>query len=143
MGIAILVRGRMRNAGGGDPENWAALKSQRGADCQKILHPLRRLIAAVRQQPVVSHANAQASRNPPQEHGDEQGLPGKEKERRHNSDVKEPHEYRRHPINFAVSSLSFLQTFELHFHEGPRLFGVNYLLYVGYQDTIKVTVILA
>ncbi len=58
------------------------------------------------------------------------------------SDVKEPHEYRRHPINFAVSSLSFLQTFELHFHEGPRLFGVNYLLYVGYQETRKVTVIL-
>src|SRR6266446_299060 len=114
MRIAILIRILMMNAVRGHPENWSAFESERGADSQKILHPLRRLVAAVREQAMIAHADAQAPRHPPQEHGDEQCLPREEEKRRHSADVKRRHERRRHPIYFAVYRLSFFQAFQLH-----------------------------
>src|SRR5258708_36875693 len=77
--IAVLVGKLMMNAMRGHPENRSALEGESGAPGQKIFHPLRRLVSAMRQQTVIAHANAEASGNPPQEHGDEERLPGKEK----------------------------------------------------------------
>jgi len=120
MRIAILVRILMMNAMRGHPENRPALKSKRGADGQEILDPLRRLIAAVREQAMIAHADAQAARNPPQEHGDKQRLPCEEEKRRNGSDVKQRHEDRGHPVDLAICSLSFFQAFQLHVQSRPR-----------------------
>src|SRR5271155_116415 len=76
MRIAIFIRMLMMNAVSGHPENRAALERRGGADRQKILHPLRSLVATMGQQAVVAHADAQASRNPPKEARHKKGLPG-------------------------------------------------------------------
>src|SRR5258706_7295678 len=69
MGIALFVGILMMNAVRGHPENWSAFKRQRGTDRQRILNPLRSLVAAMRQQPVISHPNSEAAGNPPHEGG--------------------------------------------------------------------------
>src|SRR5271170_5161661 len=108
----------MMNAVRSDPENRSAFKGERGADGQEVLHPLRRLVAAVREQAMISHPDSQAARNPPQEHGDKQSLPCEEKKCRHSAHVKQTHKDRGHPVHFAVCRLSFFQAFQLHFQSG-------------------------
>src|SRR5258708_26059063 len=144
MRIAIFTRILMMNAVGSHPENGSALERQRSADRQEILDPLRSLVAAVCEQAMIAHADAQAARHPPQEHGDEQRLPCEEEKSGHCSNVEEHHECRGHPIKFAICSLSFFQAFQLHFHEGPQcLLVLNTLtLYLTYQETGQATVIL-
>src|SRR5450759_5551058 len=63
--IAFLVRILVMLAMRGDPENGSALKSERSASRQKIFDPLWRLIAAMGEQPVIAHANAETPGNPP------------------------------------------------------------------------------
>ena len=92
------------NAVRGYPENRAAFERQRRADGQEIFHPLGSFVSAMRQQAVVSHANAQASRHPPQEHRHQECLPGKEEQRRDGADVKSRHESRCDPVDFVVGS---------------------------------------
>src|SRR4029077_3411280 len=80
MRVAVHIGKLMMNAVRSHPENRSAFESEGGANCEEIFYPLRRLVAAVRQQAVISHSDAQTTRHPPQEHGDEQRLPGKEKQ---------------------------------------------------------------
>jgi hypothetical protein len=40
--------------------------------------------------------------------------------------VKQRHKNRRHPIDFVLGRLPFFQTFQLHFHESPRLAGLEF-----------------
>ena len=61
MRIAIFIGKLMMDAVRGNPENWAALKRKRGANRQEILNPFRSLVAAVREQAMISHADAQAA----------------------------------------------------------------------------------
>src|SRR6185369_13154066 len=49
----------MMNAMRGDPEDRTALEGERAADCEKVLDELRGLVAAVREQPVVGHSDAE------------------------------------------------------------------------------------
>jgi hypothetical protein len=46
---------------------------------------------------VVTHANAEASGDPPQKHGHEEGLPAEYKQCCHCAGVKNNHEERRYP----------------------------------------------
>src|ERR1700722_20625798 len=94
MWIAILIGILMMNAVRSHPENRTTFEGERGANRQEILNPFRSLVSAVREQAVVSHANAQAAGNPPQEHRDKQCLPGEEKQSGHGSYVKQSHEHR-------------------------------------------------
>src|SRR5882724_1846400 len=82
--VSILVMDAMCRY----PEKWAAFQRQRGAESQEILHPFVGLETAMREQPVISNTDSQTSSNPPQEQGDEKGLPGKHEKRRDRAHVK-------------------------------------------------------
>ena len=114
MRVAVLIRILMMNAVRRHPENRPALQSQRGADGQKIFHPLRSLIAAVRQQPVITHANPQAARYPPQKHCDKQRLPGEKEECGNGPNVKRRHEPCRYPVHFIFCRLWSFQILQFH-----------------------------
>jgi hypothetical protein len=64
---------------GRNPEYWSTFQSQRAAHRQDIFHPSGRLITAMCQQPMVSHADAKAPSDPPQHHRDHECLPAKKK----------------------------------------------------------------
>src|SRR5690349_6582502 len=97
--IAFLVRILMMDAMRGHPGDGTALECQSSADGQKIFHPLGGLVPAVREQAMVAHADAQASRDPPKNDGQSEGLPGEEKQRCDRADVKGQHERGRRPID--------------------------------------------
>lgn len=59
MWISWLVTVPMMYAVGGDPSNRPSLKRQRAAGRKKILGPLRYVIAAVCQEAVVTHPDAE------------------------------------------------------------------------------------
>ena len=109
MRIAIEIRILMMNAVRRYPENRSTLKRQRGADGQKILHPLISFEAAMSQQTVVSHANPQTARNPPQENCHEQCFPGKEEKCSDGAHMKRAHKDRRNPVNFGFGCLILAQ----------------------------------
>jgi len=77
-----LRRKLMMDAVRGHPENRTAFERQRGAPGEKYSIHLGVFVAAVSQQAVIAHADAEASRNPPQEDGDEKCAPGEVKQRR-------------------------------------------------------------
>src|SRR5450755_4635857 len=98
MRIAFFVGELMMNAVRGHPENRSAFERQRGAPSQEIFDPSRRLVAAMREQTVIAHADAETARNPPQEAGDEKCRPSKEKQRGYGADMKPGHGNRRDPV---------------------------------------------
>ena len=53
--VGLLMVDAMRR----DPENRTAFERQRAAEGQEILDPFVGLVAAVRQQPVIRHADAE------------------------------------------------------------------------------------
>jgi hypothetical protein len=63
------------------PEKRAAFQRQRGADGKKIFHPFVGLESAMREQPVISNADSQASGNPPKQESGEKAFPGEHEER--------------------------------------------------------------
>src|SRR5579864_4922009 len=120
MRIAFLIGMLMMNAVRGHPENWSTLECQRGANGQKVFDPLVGLESAMCQQPVIRHADAETARDPPQEDRGEQTFPGEKEQRGHRSHMKQRHEYRRHPVDFAFCGLSSFQIFQLHIQRGPH-----------------------
>jgi hypothetical protein len=116
MRIAFLIRMLVVDAVCGNPENGSSLKSQGGANGKEILDPFGSLIAAMSQQAVVPHADSKASRNPPQEHCDQQDLPGKKEQRRDRTDMEQGHKSCGYPVNFIVCSCLPVQRFEVDCH---------------------------
>ena len=108
MRIAFLIRKLVMNAVRRYPENRPAFERQRGANRQEIFHPLRSFVAAVREQPVIAHPDAQA---PETHHRNiatnrafqvkKKRLPPRPRETRH--------EHRRDPIDFAFTRLCSFQ----------------------------------
>ncbi len=92
MGIAFFVRILVMHAMGGDPENRSAFKSERAAGGQEIFHPFWSFVAAMGQQAMIAHSDAEASRNPPQKYGQQQRFPAEHKESNDGTDVKCDHE---------------------------------------------------
>ena len=135
MGIAILVRELMMNTVRGHPEDRPALECQRGTYRKQVLHPLRRLIAAMGEQAVIAHADAQAARDPPQKHCDEKCLPGEKEECRDRSNVEQSHEGGCDPVDFTFCGLRFFQILQFHFQERPSVLGssVTMTLSLSYQ----------
>src|ERR1700686_1274772 len=79
MRIAFVVRKLVMDAVGCYPENRSAFEGQGGTPGQEVLHPLRSFISAMREQAVITHADAEAAGDPPQKNGYEECRPGKEK----------------------------------------------------------------
>src|ERR1700761_7140147 len=92
MRVAFHVSALVVYAVRGHPEKWAAFQRQRGADSQKIFHPFISLEAAMREQAVISHADAEAAGDPPQGQGGEKALPGKHEEGNDGAHVECRHE---------------------------------------------------
>ena len=86
--VTLLVRVLVMHAMCGDPEDWAAFQSERAAHGEEILHPPGRLVAAMRQQAMVAHPDAEASGDPPQHHREEARFPAEHEQRSHGADVK-------------------------------------------------------
>jgi hypothetical protein len=86
--ISILVMDAVRR----HPEKRATFQRQRGAEGNKIFKPFIGLKPAVREQPVISNANAKAPGNPPQKQRDEKSLPREHKERGNRAYVECDHE---------------------------------------------------
>src|SRR5579863_9122390 len=78
--IAVLVRIFVVDAVSGDPEDGTALEGEARKNGKSVFNPARSFVAAVSEQAVVTHADAQAARNPPEKHRDEEGFPGEEEE---------------------------------------------------------------
>src|SRR5438105_12736078 len=74
--VGVLVMDAMRR----NPKYWPAFKSQRSAHCENVFHPLRSLIAAMRKQTVVAHADAEASGDPPENQRRQQRFPTEHEE---------------------------------------------------------------
>ncbi len=58
----------------------------------------------MRQQPVIAHANAEASRYPPEEYGNRKCLPGEKEKRDNGEDMKHQHEKGSAPDNRLFKS---------------------------------------
>ena len=98
MRIALFVGVLVVHAVRRDPGDRAAFESERAANSQEVLNPARRFVPAVRQQAVVTHADAEAAGNPIQHDGECERLPGKEEERSDRADVKQQHERGGRPV---------------------------------------------
>src|SRR2546423_7785194 len=92
---AVRVGGRVRmrvvNPVRRDPLDGPAFERQRGAERQEILDPLRRLVAVVRQQPVVAHAYAEAPGHPEYDERDDERRPREHEERGQRARVEYDH----------------------------------------------------
>ena len=96
----------MMDAMGGDPEDGSALKREGAAHGDEVLDPLGGAVAAVREQAMVGHADADVDG---EEVGDDEGgevLPGEEEERGDGSDVEEAHDDGGDPVDAAFLVLA-------------------------------------
>src|SRR5581483_5391083 len=105
--VAVFVRKLVMNAMSCNPENRPAFESESPANGQEIFHPLRSLVSAMSEQPVIAHANAEASRYPPEKKRDKQCFPGEEKQGDDGADVKCRHENCCDPINLIIVASAF------------------------------------
>ena len=133
MRIAFFVGMLVMDAVRGYPEDRAALERERGANGQKIFDPFRNFIAAMREQAVIAHADAEAAGNPPEKNGDEQRLPGKEKQRGDCSDVERP-------MKLAVTQLISLSVFDFFFKTSSDwVMGASDWFFVVIHNLLRVS----
>jgi hypothetical protein len=97
--VAWLVAELVMDAVRGDPEHGPALESQRGADGHDVFQPLGHLVAAVRQQPVIAHSNADIDGQDVERQHDHQPLPGEEEQGRQRAHMEEGHHHQRQPVD--------------------------------------------
>ena len=101
-GSPSLVGVLMMDAMGRYPEDRPAFERQRRADRQEVFQPLRALEAAVRQQPVIAHADAEATRTPSRRTALQKSFPAEQEERSQCADMECDHEAGSNPINASV-----------------------------------------
>ena len=91
--IAELVMHTMR----GDPGDGPALEGERCADAHQIFQPLGNLIAAVREQAVIAHADAHVDGQHVEHGHDHKALPTEEKQRGQRARVEDAHDEEQGP----------------------------------------------
>ena len=96
----------MMDAVGGDPEDGSALKGEAAAHGDEVLDPLGGLVAAMGEQAMVGHADADVDGE--EVHDDEGGevRPGEEEEGGDGSDVEEAHGDGGDPVDAALLVLA-------------------------------------
>src|SRR5579864_9552191 len=110
--VAVFIRELMMNAVSCNPEDRPAFEGEGSTKCQEIFHPLGRLVAAMREQPVIAHSDSQAAGYPPEHSGGQKRLPRKEKQRRNGAHVECKHESRCYPVDLVVMTRT-LERFNL------------------------------
>jgi hypothetical protein len=96
----------MVDAVGGDPEDGSALKREAAAHGDEVLDPLGGLVAAVREQAMVGHADADVDGK---EVGDDEGgeiFPGKKEEGGDGANVEGAHGDGGDPVDAALLVLA-------------------------------------
>ena len=73
--IAGVIGVRMMNAMRDYPIDRSAFQCQQATEGQKVFDRLRCFITTMRQQPMETHANPQASGNPPKQQGNRNDFP--------------------------------------------------------------------
>ncbi len=106
VGVAFVVGVLMMDAVGGNPEDGSALKGEAAAHGDEVLDPLGGAVAAVRQQAMVGHADADVDGEEVHDDEDGQVRPGEEEEGGDGSDVEEPHGDGRDPVDAALLVLA-------------------------------------
>src|SRR3954447_16570771 len=86
--VGVLVVDTMRR----NPEERTAFERERGAEGKEVLDGLVRLVAAMSQQAVIAHADAEAAGDVPEDCRQSQRLPGEKEECSHSTDVEGHHE---------------------------------------------------
>src|ERR1700694_5735099 len=98
--VCILVMDAVRS----HPSDWSTFERHGSANRHKIFHPSRGLISAMSKQPVVTHADSHAARQPPQESGGGQGFPAEHEKRCDSADMKSEHEKSSGPVQRLLKS---------------------------------------
>ena len=96
--IALVIRVLMVDAMRRHPEDRTALERQRAAPGQDVFDPLARLVAAMGQQAVIRHADAEHAGDDIQDEGREDRPVVDEEERGDRTDVERGHRDRRDPV---------------------------------------------
>src|SRR5437660_306220 len=91
MRVAFFVSILMMDAMHCHPEKRSALQGQGAAQGEEILNPFVGLESAMGQQPVIAHADAQASSHPPQHQRQQHGLPTEHEKSGDRAEVKYHH----------------------------------------------------
>jgi hypothetical protein len=106
VGIAFVVGVLMVDAVGGDPEDGSALEREAAAHGDEVLDPLGSAVAAMGEQAMVGHADADVDG---EEVGDDEGgeiFPGEEEEGGDGSDVEGAHGDGGDPVDAALLVLA-------------------------------------
>lgn len=92
----------------GHPEDWTTFESEAAAGGDEVLEPLWGLVAAVREQAMVGHADADIDREEVHDEKDGEVLPRPEqgKKRGDGTNVEEPHCDGRDPVDAALLVLA-------------------------------------
>ncbi len=104
--VAFLVGVLMMHAMRGYPEDGSAFEGEAAAGGDEVFEPARSLVAAVREQAVVGHADADVDSEEIHDEEDGQVRPGEEEERGDGSDVEEPHGDGGNPVDAALLVLA-------------------------------------
>ena len=91
------------------PEERPAFQGERGAQRKKIFHPFVGFVAAVGEQPVISHANTHGTGHKEQYDCRNQCAPTESKQRHNRSEVKHHHEKHSEPADWLFKSPVILQ----------------------------------
>lgn len=94
------------DAVGGYPEYWTAFEGEASAHCDEVLYPLGNAVAAVGEEAMVGHADADVDG---EEVHDEEGshiLPGEEEEGSDGTNMEEAHGDGRDPVDAALLMLT-------------------------------------
>jgi len=104
--VAFMVRVLMMDAVSGYPEDRTTFKRHCAAHGDEVFDPTWRLVAAVREQAMVGHADAYVDREEVGDGESSQVFPGKKEESRDRSDVKKPHCDGGNPVDSALLVLA-------------------------------------
>ena len=104
--VAFVVGVLMMDAVGGYPEDGSAFKGEVPQTVTKYSSHLGYAVAAVREQAVVGHADADVDGEEVHDEEDGEVLPGEEEERGDGSDVEEAHDDGGDPVDAAFLVLA-------------------------------------
>jgi len=104
--VAFLVGVLMVDAVGGYPEDWAALEREAAAHGDEVLDPLGNFVAAMGQQAVIGHADADVDREEIHDEENGQIFPREKEEGGDGSYVEEPHGDGGDPVDSAFLVLA-------------------------------------
>ena len=106
VGVTFLVGVLMMDAVGGYPEDRTAFKCEASAHGDEVLDPLGSAIAAMGEQAVVGHADADVDREEVSDDKCSEIFPGEEEESDDGPDVEEPHGDGGDPVDTTLLMLT-------------------------------------